>query len=397
MSKEPKLPAMCTGCGACYQVCPKHAIEMKADDKGFLYPHVELKTCVRCEKCEKVCPVVERHVDSILNSPTKMAFAAKASQENIQLNATSGGFFSTLALQIIQKKGVVYGVAYTPEWEIEHIRVEKKEDLSRLAESKYAQSNVKNTYAQAKEDLDADKYVLFSGTSCQIAGLKMFLKKEYEKLLLVDVVCHGVPSPKVWEWYINAIQATFQSKASAVKHRGKDYGGWSWKEQFMRIDLEDGRYVKENIWENSYMKGFLKDIYLRKSCYNCVFKNKEVKRVSDLTIADYWGCEEIEPDFFDGNGVSLVLINSRKGSNIFEHMDDLCKKETNMKKALSHNVAVYHSYEKPYSNAYFWRKFDAVENLEEFSNLVKRCISKDEKRRKNIIFKIKRKLEVWLR
>lgn len=360
----------CTGCSACYSICFKHAINICEDQKGFYKPIINNEKCTNCGLCVRVCPVVENQCEVLFHKPSKKAFAVKSKSRDIQLSCTSGGFFTTLSEAWLKEGGIVYGAAYDEKYKVIHIRVDNIEDVRRLSESKYAQSEIGDSFFLVKKDLKEQYNVLFSGTACQIAGLKSFLGREYDNLFCIDVICHGVPSPKIWKWYIEKFQNNY-GKVIHVRHKGKYENGWSWEDQFFEAQFEDGHFFRENIWSNVYMRSFLKDIYLNSSCYKCKFKNLEIRRVSDLTIADYWGCETEERDFFDPNGVNLVIINSYRGLNLLQNHEKLFElKETVLENALKYNIAAVKPYRKPYARAYFFKKWRKVKSLDDFNSII---------------------------
>lgn len=371
---EKMLPdGNCTGCSACYSVCPRNAISMAQNNEGFYKPVIKEESCINCKLCECVCPILKDDKDKMFNNPTLLGYASKAKNVEVQVSSTSGGTFSAIAQEWIKKGGVVYGAAYDSDCCVRHIRVEHYEDLKRLSDSKYVQSSVGGIFKAVKIDLSNKIPVLFSGTSCQIAGLKNFLDKPYPNLYCVDLICHGVPSPKVWNWYIKCLVENKGSRPIYIRHKGKDKKGWSWKKQYLFVKFEDGTELKENIWENSYIRGFLKDLYLNIACHECKFKNMELCRVSDLTIADYWGCEDVESDFFDVNGVNLVLVNTDKGRELIYHSTSIDIKETEIDRALGYNVAALKPYRKPYARQYFFKKFASVHTITEFERLILSC------------------------
>jgi coenzyme F420-reducing hydrogenase beta subunit len=321
----------CCGCAACIQRCPKQCITLKEDYEGFLYPVVNKDKCTDCELCEKVCPVIHQ---GNTRKPIYV-YAAKNTDEEIRRKSSSGGIFTLLAERIIKEKGVVFGARFDENWEVVHDYVETKENIVLFRGSKYAQSKIRNTYQQAEQFLKARRQVLFSGTPCQIAGLKLFLSKEYDNLLTVDLICHGIPSPKVWQQYISEIAENhlvsmisnpLMSKKeliSAINFRDKTYG---WKRfcfalQYLYSNNANKEYTLfiEPLRKNIFMKGFLQDLYLRPSCYAC--SSKSLKSGSDITIGDYWGIQTVLPDFDDDKGVSLVMINTTKGEIIYKQLE----------------------------------------------------------------------------
>lgn len=296
----------CCGCEACVEKCPKKCIDLFGDKEGFLYPKINGSLCIDCGICEKICPGINQCVERI---PLKV-YAAKNKNEEIRRQSSSGGFFSILGEDVIDNGGVVFGAKYNNSWEVVHDYTENKEGLICFRGSKYVQSKINGSFAHAERFLKEGRPVLFSGTPCQIAGLKLFLKKDYDNLIAVDFVCHGVPSPKVFKLYINELKMLVDGKITEINMRDKVTG---WKEySFSVISSLNQVIVKKSevLNNNVYRKGFLFDIYLRPSCHDCPAKN--FKSGSHITIGDYWGIETIHPDFYDEGGVSLVCIHDEK-------------------------------------------------------------------------------------
>lgn len=311
----------CSGCGACVQICPKNCISFQSDNEGFLYPFVDQTECINCNLCVKVC---QYQSDSEIETETIKplnVYAAFNKDNSIRNESSSGGIFTLLAEYILDKGGYVFGAAFDNDWSVKHISINKKEDLYRLRGSKYVQSRTENTYKEVLSYLKEDIWVLYSGTPCQVLGLKKFLKKDYPKLVTVDVVCHGVPSPLVWKRYLSEITGNTQIKN--ITFRNKRYG---WRNFTLLIETNKKTYsysIETNM--SPYMNGFLKDLYLRPSCYNCISKNFKCK--SDISIADYWWIRNVAPEMDDNKGCSQIFINTHKGQDIFGCLD-LYKKET---------------------------------------------------------------------
>ena len=302
----PKLAEFdrCTGCTACAAVCPKDCIAMKPDDDGFLHPAVDEKICVGCGLCETVCPVL--HPVTLEHTPT--AWAAKSRDEASRLKSTSGGVFPELARSVLSNGGAVFGAAYDGNFRVIHIRAENEADLDRLRSAKYAQSDLNGSFRDVKRRLDDGQQVLFSGTPCQVLGLKTYLRKDYANLLTVDLVCHSVPSPLAWEKYLEYISGG--KTITAVNLRSKDTG-WSRYRYCNRFDYADGSNQTEGSGQSLYMKLFVGGYITRPSCANCPAKG--YARVSDLTLGDFWGIWDIRPELDDDRGVSLVLAQTEKG------------------------------------------------------------------------------------
>lgn len=305
----------CCGCTACISVCPKGYISMSEDKEGFLYPIVDSVKCIDCGLCEKVCPVLH----PLKNEAEPLVYAAINNDESIRMQSSSGGIFTLLAEYVIENGGVVFGACFDRDWNVVHDYTETKEGLVRFRGSKYVQSNVGNSFSQVKIFLDAGREVLFSGTPCQVAGLKNYLRKPYPNLLTVDLVCHGVPSPDVWRKYLqetvckayrikkNKSAVNICDYISDIKFRAKDKG---WKKYSFKIEYKDGRIEINPFYENPYMNIFLSNLSLRPSCYVCPAKLNNVQ--SDITLADFWGVNKIDPNIDDDKGCGLLFLNNKE-------------------------------------------------------------------------------------
>ena len=300
----------CCGCEACLQICPKSCIQMQTDKEGFFYPVVDVKECVNCGACNLVCPVLNPYKK---REPIQI-WAAKTKNEKIRIQSSSGGVFSELALWVIRKGGVVFGARFAKDWSVEHTYIEAEEDLRLLRGSKYVQSHIGNTYKQVLAFLKQDRWVLFSGTSCQISALNRLLKKKYEKLLTVELVCHGVPSTKIWQSYLMELTDQGKNPIRNIQFRGKDTG---WKEYSFVCFQERGNHM-ETFKKNPYMKGFIQDLYLRPSCYQC--PSKAFATDSDLALADFWGVQYLHPQLDDDLGIGTVFVHSSKAEHILEDL-----------------------------------------------------------------------------
>lgn len=329
--------AGCCGCSACVQICPKHCISMVEDNEGFLYPEVDEAACIDCGRCEKTCPAL----DSAKQSAAPKAYAAKANDEKIRLSSSSGGVFTLIAERVLDEDGVVFGCAFNDRWEAGHIFVEDKKALAKLRGSKYIQSRIGDTFSEAEKFLRNGRKVLFSGAPCQIAGLKKYLGKDYENLVTVEVICHGVPSPAVWRKYI---EENFPG-AQEVSFRDKECG---WKQ--FHFEVNGGEH-SECFAENEYMRLFLDNVILRPSCHSCKFKSGGSG--SDITLGDFWGIENVLPDFDDDKGCSVVLVNSEKGEKVLEGLD-IEKVEVDLPAAVAGNPAYYDSVRPHINRAYFF-------------------------------------------
>lgn len=346
----------CCGCWACEQICPKHCISMNEDHEGFSYPKVELNLCINCYLCEKVCPVINQ---SESRKPLEV-YAAKNPNEKIRIQSSSGGIFIMLAENTISQGGIVFGARFNEKWEVVHDYAETIEGIIPFRGSKYVQSRIGDNYIKAQKFLKKGREVLFSGTPCQIAGLNNFLSKEFDNLLTVDVVCHGVPSPLVWRDYLDYLfqtgKITTESQDTlpigSISFRDK---GMGWKNFSFVIKDKGGKIsVNETLHKNIFMQGFLKNLYLRPSCYNC--PSRAGKSQSDITIADFWGIANYYPEFDDDKGSGLVHVNSDKGKNKFIAIssDNI---KTDYHKAFVGNPAIEKSCSIPKQRQIFWSQY----------------------------------------
>ena len=321
----------CTGCRMCEQICPVSAIKMIENSEGFIEPYLDKAKCIDCGLCANRCPQLNNVKYNKLNKIK--TYAAKNKNVSEQKASSSGGIFSAIANYILENNGVVYGSAFNKEIVVEHIRIVNKEELNKLRGSKYVQSNTKHTFKEVKADLESHKMVLYSGTPCQIAGLKAFLGKEYEKIYTVDFVCHGVPSPKLFFKYIKWLEEKNKSKIKNYEFRNKEKNGWGLT---AKVTFENGKvkYINSNL--DSYYKSFLEGKTYRECCYSCKYSNTD--RVSDITLADYWGIENEHPEFYDEKGVSAILVNTIKGKEIINNIKDSIQLEdTTLEKILNKN------------------------------------------------------------
>jgi len=302
----------CCGCTACQSICPQNAITMKPDIFGFLYPEVDKTKCVECGLCDKVCAFNDDY-DKSLNLSEPIAYAARHKDMAEMMKSRSGGAFAALSDYVLENDGIVYGVGYTGHFVVTHKRATTKEERDEFRGSKYVQSDLTGIYKQVKEDLKNGLMVMFSGTPCQTSGLNSFVgKKLREKLYLVDIVCHGVPGPKMWKDYLDWLEKKYGSTIESVDFRDKVHFGWS-------AHVES--YKFEGVTNIISARNFYKSIAFRHSCGNCHFCN--LTRPSDVTLADYWGSERTDVSFnADNKGCSLVFCNTEKGIELFETIKD---------------------------------------------------------------------------
>lgn len=349
--------SQCCGCEACRNICPKQCILMKEDKEGFLYPEVNLADCIDCGLCEIACPVLHPAKERI---PVAVC-AAKHYDDNIRLASSSGGVFTFIAEKVIDEGGVVFGARFNDQWEVIHDYVETKEKLSCFRGSKYVQSRIGDTYKQVLHFLQSGRKVLFTGTSCQIAGLKLFLRKEYDNLLTADIICHGVPSPKVWKKYLNEITSTDSLQVTNISFRNKQEG---WKNFSLKVEMKGKRLYLRSFKSDLYFDFFLSNMILRPSCYSCPAKSG--KSCSDITLGDFWGIENVCPEFDDDKGCSVVLIYNPQIKYLIEGM---LVGNIVYNQAKQGNPSLEVSVNCPVNRNYFFRLLDNNRSLVEIHRL----------------------------
>lgn len=355
----------CSGCFACVSICPVSCISMEEDSEGFWYPQINLSTCIECNLCRKSCPVISKR-DRIKKEKTIVA--AKCKDDTVRLKSSSGGIFSLLAEAIFAQAGVVYGAAFSEDCKtVIHVRIDQKRDLWKLQGSKYVQSKIANCYKEAKKDLDSGRKVLFTGTPCQIEGLRSYLMKEYNNLYLQDIVCHGVPSPLVWRKYVEYREKKARGSVERAYFRYKKYG---WNMFSLLFKFSNGRKYIGRKREDLYLRGFLANLFLRQSCYQCSFKGLD--RNSDITLADFWGIDNIFSNMNDDKGISIVVINSEKGGELFDNIKDkIIFQETEIDPALTkYNSAAIKSVAMPLDRKEFMDRINQMD----INVLLKKCI-----------------------
>lgn len=306
----------CFGCTACEHICPVSCIKMVPNEQGFLFPSVNEDVCIGCSKCLKVCPYLQDQNIGAALFPETYVYAAKHIDDEIRMQSSSGGVFTAISDYILHNQGIVYGAAYDENMIVRHMRVDSIVGRDSFRGSKYVQSNLGNAYISIKKDLQNDRLVLFSGTPCQVAGLRKYLGKSFANLLTVDIVCHGVPSPKVFADYIQELERKHKENILDCRFRDKSNG---WKNLTLNIrGYKKSKYMQSAT--SSYYTLFLNNTILRPCCYECGFTN--FNRPGDITIGDYWGIEKSHPEFEDEKGVSLILINSKQGQAMFDEISD---------------------------------------------------------------------------
>lgn len=336
----------CCGCGACYNACPKNAIYMQEDDYGYIYPVIDGTLCVECGKCRQVC-AFQNHEETNIPLST---YAAAAKNSDIIMKSSSGGIFTALAENFIENSGIVFGAAFGKDWNLKHIAAQNKEQLRQLRGSKYIQSSTGTTFRQVQELLKSGKTVLYSGTPCQIAGLKGFLGREYDNLLTVDLVCHGVPNNRMFRDYIRFLEQKQNGRIVEYIFRDKSMG-WG-KNGSAVIESPNGKRYRKKLWESasSYHYYFATSLICRENCYSCRYAC--ANRPADITLGDYWGIEKAHPQYLsdklldDTKGISVVIANTEKGNSYIQRISDAVElKSSNFDAASSGNERLRHGSE----------------------------------------------------
>ncbi len=297
-------PEACCGCAACADICPKGAITIQRKN-GFDYPVIDQNLCVQCGMCKKVCAFQK---EKITESNCIKAYACKNS-ESVRMHSSSGGIFTAASDCVLNKGGVVYGACFDEAMVLRHTRATDAIGRDAMCGSKYIQSRTVGIFRRVKQDLDDNEYVLFSGTPCQVASLKSYLGKEYDNLICVDIICHGVPSPEVWGRFAAFIQSKYNGRMVDYSFRNKEV---AWRRYSPVVTFEDGTVIGENDYTGSFIELFRYDVCLRPSCTACRYTS--LHREGDLTIGDFWGIENVFPQMDDNKGVSSVMVNTQKGA-----------------------------------------------------------------------------------
>lgn len=345
-----KEKTKCTGCTACLNICPADAIKMVNDNNGFAYPVADEAKCVNCNLCDSACPIIND--TKVENDFAPICKIAWNNDNNVRFLSTSGGIFSSLADYVIEKNGFVVGAELTENNEVKHSVVSNSQSLNNLRKAKYVQSNLENVFKEIKLLLDSKNKVLFSGTPCQNAGLQNYLKKKYENLITVEVICHGVASQYVFSAYLDSLEKHYNSKVKSVEFRNKDMG---WQKYTNKVTMTDGSTYQRERNEDEYMLGYLKhSLFLRPSCTDCKFKG--FPRIADITLGDFWGIEKIMSDI-DDRGVSAVIINSKKGLSIFNMItENIYQYDVCLNDILSGNSSLNESVKLGKYSEYFYKK-----------------------------------------
>lgn len=352
---------ICTGCSACYNICPVQCIEMKMNEEGFEFPLIDLEKCIDCNKCKSVCPMINSARFNIDKDP--LVYASWNREKDIRYNSSSGGVFTALANSVLNEDGIVYGAAYDEHMIVRHIAVTNREDIKKLQGSKYVQSDIGNTYSDVKLKLKEGKKILFSGTPCQIAGLKNFIGYQDNNLITCDLLCHGVPSPQLFNKHIRTLEEHYESRITDYKFRDKR-NGWGFNNTVVIFNNKNEKVLKDK--DDTYIYGFVNCFSLRNSCYKC--KYTQLERVGDITLGDFWGIGEIKKfEHSTKDGISLILVNSLKGQDFLEtSVPDLVLEKRTIEEVNYNTTKLSKPIKKPLIRDDFYKDYSLL-NYEELS------------------------------
>ncbi len=357
----------CTGCAACYSVCPEKCISMKENQEGFLYPEVNEDLCIKCGMCRKTCPVNRAHFKELSDMPE--TYLSRSRNESIRRCSASGGVFTQIAKNFLSEgNSIVYGCVYGENFEVCHAAVSDTDNVEKLSRSKYVQSRIGDIYKDVRQKLLEGKRVLFSGTACQIYGLHSFLGKEYDALYCIDVVCYGVPSPKVYFKYLRWVSEK-NGQIDKVVMRDKQIYKKFYRACYA-IDLKNGKKYMKLTADDPFALSFFRNLSIRRSCYECHFKT--VHRISDITIGDCWFSENLS-ELEDVDGVTLTIVHSEKGKQLMES-GNIESVTVNSEKAIKANGGkIYSCAVKNPERDEFFRDIECME----FDDVVKKYLKPD--------------------
>ncbi len=359
----------CCGCTACANVCPVQCISMQPDSEGFMYPVVDKSVCIECGKCERVCPVLNSEKSG--NNYDKKCFLARTKDNAVLMEGTSGGVGTTLALDVVKKEGIAYGAVFDENFRVVHKGIDNTKDIVKFSGSKYVQSDLTGVFERVKNELSYGKRVIFTGTPCQIYGLKNYLGKDYDNLLLVDLVCHGVPSPKIWENYIQYLNNKY-GRLKYANFRKKAYG---YHVTTMEEVFENNKRQLGSARTNLMLKCFFKNIADRPICYECPFKTLD--RCSDITLFDGWHAKELVKGLEDDDkGYTNVIIHTIKGEEALLNNRELESIQVDLNKAIQLDGSMmFNSVKKHPQREAFYKMFNELgieEAVKEFLTITKK-------------------------
>lgn len=374
-------PEDCCGCTGCASICAHGVINMSTDKEGFLYPSFDISKCVDCGLCDKVCPILNRKNINLLEVTVKSYYASRLKDSKALEKSSSGGAFTALATVVLNKGGVVFGAAYKNDG-VSHICIDNSKDLYKLRGSKYVQSNLIGVYKQVRNYVRQKRLVLFSGTPCQVDGLKRFMFKDYPNLITVDLVCHGVPSPKIYKDYLNYCSKKLGHNVSYIDMRYKKTYGWSHRFSYL-FHFKDGRTIVDPLWVVNWGRLFFSELITRPACSQCPYTN--LNRPGDFTIADFWDDKKMRPDLYSTKGTSLFLVNTDKGNDLLIDLKQEMSlwpvtKEQSLQPCLQHVVtpnpkrSEFWDYYYKYEFKETYKKYFSDTNWRIIKNLVKRIL-----------------------
>lgn len=364
----------CTGCAACFSICPKNCITMHADDEGFLRPKIDDSMCINCNRCKKVCPINKKSME---DNKFPTAFAVKHKNDSVREKSSSGGVFTAVSEIILKSSGVVIGAGFDENFMVKHKICNNVESLDELRRSKYVQSRIGTVLQDTKKYLDKGINVLFVGTPCQVDGLLSYLGKTYTNLYTIDFICHGVPSPMAWKKYMEFRRKSANAEITDISFRSKELG---WKNYSMKIDFSNGNKYSSTVSEDMYLRSFIMDMDLRPLCYDCHFKT--IHHLSDFTVADYWGADKQIPEWNDNKGISLVLAHSEKAINLLAECNSVDVLEVPFERAIEGNPSLTTSVKQPNLRKKFMREIQ----IKSFDKLHDKYCGN------NILAKVRRKM-----
>ncbi len=373
----------CCGCNACGDACPKGCITFETDIEGFAYPVVDKDTCINCHLCEKVCPII--NIDKLKKNDFKQPETHAAVSKNIMTRfaSTSGGMFTVLAQQMYKQGGYVGGAIFDEGWMVSQLISNDKADLEKIRGSKLHQSNSQGFYDKVKELLKAGEKVLVCGMPCQMAALRAFLKKDYENLIIVDLICRGINSPKVFQKWLTFLEEEYGAKVKHFRVKSKELG---WRKLTTKVEFENGKVLYDTNDTNYFTIGYLSTgVYCRPCCYECKFK--DFPRIADITIGDYWGAGNTIGEDMDGDiGTSVVLINNEKGKNYFKSIaSKLKEKEVPFDVVVKGNPALVSSLQPPIVNREeFYKDLDKHNFKEIAAKYIHRNIDKEPSKQRQL-------------
>lgn len=350
----------CYGCYACKEICPVNAITMIEDREGFKYPVADYRVCIQCGVCEKTC--IRKNPNLIEYQPEyPRIYSAINQKDEVRYKSSSGGVFPELANYVISEKGFVVGVKFDENMNVVSAIAENMEEAKAFYGSKYVKSDFDGMFPKIKALLKLGKPVLYSGLPCECAGLRAFLKKTYDNLIIVELICHASPSPKVFRKYLDYLNKKFNSKVKGLEFRNKSTG-WETHKCSMMIHFESGKNITENARKNNYFRAFLNDFISRTSCCYCNYTYKN--RAGDITIGDFWGAKTVQPEMYDGKGCSIIMINNKKALDVWNHIAvNFKNKELDLKSAFKKNHTMPNKYKKERSELFSQIDKEPIDNL----------------------------------